>query len=88
VAPEKNEYHISQFADIHIHFADEQKVAIHSLSGLYIGAETAEEIALSIISEIKMTLSKRNGKELKNKKEAIHAIVSPYPNTITLQRTG
>jgi xanthine dehydrogenase accessory factor len=40
--------------------------------GLDIGAETSEEIALSVLSEIKAVLSKREGKFLRHKKETIH----------------
>jgi xanthine/CO dehydrogenase XdhC/CoxF family maturation factor len=42
-------------------------------TGLDLGAETAEEIALSIISEIKAVLSKRNGSPLRDKEETIHS---------------
>jgi xanthine dehydrogenase accessory factor len=41
--------------------------------GLDIGAETAEEIAISIIAEIQMVLEKRNGRSLRDKRESIHA---------------
>lgn len=41
-------------------------------TGLDVGAETAEEIALSIISEIKAVLSKRTGSSLRDKEETIH----------------
>lgn len=40
--------------------------------GLDIGAETSEEIALSVLSEIKAVLTKREGKFLRQKKEPIH----------------
>lgn len=40
--------------------------------GLDIGAETAEEIALSIISEIQAHFNNRNGGFLKNRKSPIH----------------
>ena len=44
--------------------------------GLNIGAETAEEIALSITSEIKATLDNKDGSSLRMKDGAIHA---PFP---------
>lgn len=45
---------------------------IYGPTGLDLGSETAEEIALSIISEIKAVLSKRTGSSLRNKEETIH----------------
>lgn len=47
--------------------------SVYGPTGLDIGAETAEEIALSIISEIKAVLSKKNGLSLREKEEAIHS---------------
>jgi xanthine/CO dehydrogenase XdhC/CoxF family maturation factor len=40
--------------------------------GLDIGAETSEEIALSVLSEIKAVISMRQGNFLREKKETIH----------------
>lgn len=40
--------------------------------GLDLGSETAEEIALSVISEIKAVLSERKGASLRDKQETIH----------------
>lgn len=40
--------------------------------GLDIGAETAEEIAISIMAEIKAVINGRNGAFLRNKKSGIH----------------
>jgi xanthine/CO dehydrogenase XdhC/CoxF family maturation factor len=41
--------------------------------GLDIGAETAEEIAVSVVAEIKAILSGKPGKSLRNKTDSIHS---------------
>jgi len=52
---------------------DEKKMQhIYGPVGLDIGAETSEEIALSIIAEIKTVFSKRNGGSLKERVVEIH----------------
>jgi xanthine/CO dehydrogenase XdhC/CoxF family maturation factor len=53
-------------------FSVEQLDKIHSPVGLDIGAETPEEIALSIISEIQAFFNKKTGGPLKNKNGFIH----------------
>jgi xanthine dehydrogenase accessory factor len=55
-----------------IQLKDESSANVYGPTGLDIGAETSEEIALSIISEIKAVLSKRNGCSLRDKDETIH----------------
>jgi xanthine/CO dehydrogenase XdhC/CoxF family maturation factor len=49
---------------------------LYSPVGLDIGAETAEEIALSVIAEIKAALSCKQGHSLRDKSEPIH---TPLP---------
>ena len=51
---------------------ERQLAALHGPVGLDIGAETAQEIAVSIIAEIKAILSGGSGKALKEKCEPIH----------------
>lgn len=53
--------------------SNEQKAMLYGPTGLDIGAEAAEEIALSILAEIKAVLSKRSGTFLRDRKVAIHA---------------
>ena len=55
-----------------IMITEDQIKKIYGPSGLDIGAETPEEIALSIIAEIKSVLSKRSGGELRQKDDTIH----------------
>lgn len=52
--------------------SEEQIKRIHTPIGLDIGAETSEEIALSIVSEIKAVASGRIGTSLKYKEGKIH----------------
>ena len=51
----------------------EQLASIHSPVGLDIGAETAEEIAVFIVAEIKAVLSGAAGGSLKEKRNPIHS---------------
>jgi xanthine dehydrogenase accessory factor len=52
---------------------DKQKAMLYGPMGLDIGAETAEEIALSIMAEIKAVLMKRCGTSLRDRLDAIHS---------------
>lgn len=51
---------------------EEQVKSVYSPVGLDIGAETAEEIAISIIAEIQAVFSGRTAQHLRDKKEPIH----------------
>jgi xanthine/CO dehydrogenase XdhC/CoxF family maturation factor len=51
----------------------EQSANVFGPTGLDVGAETADEIALSIIAEIKAVLANRTGGSLRDKAETIHS---------------
>lgn len=51
----------------------QQVSMIYGPTGLDIGAETSDEIALSILAEIKAVLMQREGSSLRDRKEAIHS---------------
>jgi xanthine dehydrogenase accessory factor len=55
-----------------INVSEEQLKRIYGPIGLDIGAETSEEIALSIIAEIKAVMARKNGTSLKYKTGKIH----------------
>jgi xanthine dehydrogenase accessory factor len=51
---------------------EEQLVKLHNPVGLDLGAETAEEIAMSIVAEIQAIINNRNGGFLKDRQGPIH----------------
>jgi xanthine dehydrogenase accessory factor len=55
-----------------IRFSRQQLAAVHSPVGLDIGAETPEEIALSMIAEIKAVTAGKSGNPLRNSNDVIH----------------
>ena len=55
-----------------IEVTEHQKSKIFGPVGLDIGAETSEEIALSVLAEIKAVMSARKGTPLREKSEPIH----------------
>ena len=56
---------MDELAENGIELTDKQKEAIHGPVGLHIGAETAEEIAVSIIAEIQAKLTSTDTRPLK-----------------------
>jgi xanthine dehydrogenase accessory factor len=64
---------VNDLSNENIIITAEQLESIHTPIGLDIGAETSEEIAISILAEIKAVLSERKGMSLKFKTEKIHA---------------
>ena len=69
----KLERMLNEWDEHEIHFTQEQLASVHSPVGLDIGAETSEEIALSILSEIKAVLSGKQGLSLHSNTGTIHS---------------
>lgn len=63
---------IGELHDKGIVISNDKLNSIYGPVGLDIGAETSEEIALSVISEVKAVFSKRQGASLKGRIGAIH----------------
>jgi xanthine/CO dehydrogenase XdhC/CoxF family maturation factor len=69
----KSERMLGELSDAGMKLTDEQMNSIYGPVGLEIGAETAEEIALSIIAEIKAVFAGKKGISLRDSKEFIHS---------------
>jgi len=72
-------------ADIHMQGIDTGSLRhVYGPTGLDIGAEAAEEIALSIVAEIKAVLAGKNAARLRDKQGFIH---EKYPSHFSLQKS-
>ncbi len=71
-ARKKKEQLLAELQENGLQFTQQQLSVLHSPVGLDIGAETSEEIALSIVAEIKAVLSGRQTISLKNNTSVIH----------------
>jgi xanthine dehydrogenase accessory factor len=63
---------LGQLVSEGVHFTSQQLTAVHNPVGLDIGAETPEEIALSMIAEIKTVMAGKEGNHLRNSNNVIH----------------
>lgn len=68
----KRERMLNELNEEGLTFTDQQLFVLHSPVGLDIGAETSEEIALSILAEIKALFAGRDVQSLRTIKEVIH----------------
>ena len=68
----KRERILDEFKEEGLVFTEQQLSVLHSPVGLDIGAETSEEIALSILAEIKAFFANKDVQSLRKIKEVIH----------------
>ena len=63
---------LSELENEGMYFDEQQLSVVHSPVGLDIGAESPEEIALSMIAEIKAVIAGKSGNPLRNNGDVIH----------------
>jgi len=68
----KRERILGELKDEGLTFTEQQLSVLHSPVGLDIGAETSEEIALSILAEIKALFAGKDVQSLRTINEVIH----------------
>ena len=76
---QKRDRMLTDLEDQGIILNDDQRSRIYGPVGLDIGAETATEIALSVLAEIRAIFSGRAGAPLKLKSEPIHSGIANFP---------
>jgi xanthine dehydrogenase accessory factor len=64
---------LDELQDEGLSYTSDELQSIYGPTGLDIGAETSEEIALSILSEIQAVLMQREGKALRERNDVIHS---------------
>jgi xanthine dehydrogenase accessory factor len=64
---------LDELQDEGLSYSSDELQSIYGPTGLDIGAETSEEIALSILSEIQAVLMQREGKALRERNAVIHS---------------
>jgi xanthine dehydrogenase accessory factor len=64
---------LDELQDEGLSYSTDELQSIYGPTGLDIGAETSEEIALSILSEIQAVLMQREGKALRERNDVIHS---------------
>ena len=69
-----------------ITITQEQLEHLYGPAGLEIGAETPEEIALSILAEIKAVLAKKEGRSLRKNENVIHSRAETVIETVRVTR--
>jgi xanthine/CO dehydrogenase XdhC/CoxF family maturation factor len=69
----KLERMLGEWKENEIYLTEKQLASVHSPVGLDIGAETSEEIALSILSEIKAVINGKRGLSLHSNTRTIHS---------------
>lgn len=80
----KRERVLSELKDEGFSFTEQQLSALHSPVGLDIGAETSEEIALSILSEVKAFFANKDVRSLRKIDEVIHSRSSTVIEAVKL----
>ncbi|MBC8054791.1 MAG: XdhC family protein [Sphingobacteriaceae bacterium] len=73
---------LDELEDEGLHISEEKLNSIFGPTGLDIGSETPEEIALSIVSEIKAVLSTREGTSLKFRQVEQNSVIMPDDDVI------